>query len=148
MRHSVHAYDPRSGKPLWTYSPPGDWKSEVWIRPDPAATRLKVAYKISEEAELGELLDPRTGNRLAAVEPMFGDVGPAARRWIRGLATLYEQGRDHPLVALDPDGMRSSLPNGFSADGRLFTLGNRDGTVLVFDLDEVQRQLATVGLGW
>ncbi len=61
---------------------------------------------------------------------------------------LYEQGRDKPLVTLDPDVVRSGIQNGFSNDGRHFTFGTREGTVLVFDLDEVQRQLATVGLGW
>ena len=53
-----------------------------------------------------------------------------------------------PLVTLDPDEVRTGIHNGFSSDGRLFTFGTREGTVLVFDLDEVQRQLATVNLGW
>jgi serine/threonine protein kinase/WD40 repeat protein len=147
LHRSVHAYDPRSGKQLWAYTPPGDVQYQVILTLDPTQKRLYVDYKIDGDSTVRELLDPRSGARLSAVDSMV-DVGPGARLWTRYLATLHEQGKDHPLVALDPDGMRSSLPNGFGADGRLFTLGTRDGTVLVFDLDEVQRQLATVGLGW
>jgi hypothetical protein len=96
---------------------------------------------------VSELLDPRSGARLSTVDFM-SDVGPGVRLWTRDPATLYEQGKDRPLVALDLDETRSTVSNGFGADGRVLTLGTRDGTVLVFDLNEVQRQLATVGLGW
>jgi hypothetical protein len=36
----------------------------------------------------------------------------------------------------------------FSPDGREVAWGNREGSVSVCDLDEVQRRLAEVDLGW
>ena len=36
----------------------------------------------------------------------------------------------------------------FSQDGNHIVWGNQDGTVTVCDLNEVQRRLAGVGLGW
>ncbi len=147
MHRSIRAYDPRSGAELWALEPMADLTSEVFFQLDSAAGRLELHY-LQNGRLVRELLTPRDGKRLPPLPTSIGDLGPDARLWTDSRVTLVQQGSSRPLVTLDPDEIRSSLPNGFSRDGRLFVFGTRDGTVLVFDLDEVQRQLASVGLGW
>ena len=142
----VSAYDPQSATRLWSYTFPRSENPDVGVRLDPTGTTLFVVYHINGQT-FPELRNARTG----AVLPEHvnvSELGPDARLWSTDKATIFERGRSEPLVTLDPDSTRSGLENGFSSDGRLFTYGTRDGTVLVFDLDEVQRRLAAVGLGW
>jgi hypothetical protein len=146
LHRSVHAYDPQSGTKLWSYTPPVDADRETQITLDPTATTLSIRYAVKHQGVF-ELRNARTGDLLPGPIDSV-DLGPEARLWANGPATLYEKGSSRPLVTLDPDVIRSGMPNGFSNDGRLFTFGTREGAVLVFDLDEVQRQLAAVGLGW
>ena len=150
VHRSVHAYDPQSGTRLWANTPPGDVNREAFIRLDPTGARLYIRYVLSGQT-VAELRNARTGALLPG-HTLFWDLGPDARLWTEGPklpTTVYEKGKSKPLVRLDPDEMRSSLPNNsFSDDGRLFTFGTRDGTVLVFDLDKVQGKLAEVDLGW
>ncbi len=61
--------------------------------------------------------------------------------------SIYDEEHKPPLVTLDIDDVVSG--------GVIFTprtdrlvLGNRDGTITVHDLEEIQRRLAAVGLGW
>jgi hypothetical protein len=146
MHHAIHAFDPRTGTRRWNDTPPTGVTFEYLVL-DPTATRLYVKYGLNAKSTTCELLDAHTGARLSSVPPL-ADLGPEARLWAGERVLLQERGREKPLVTLDPDEIRSSLANAFSADGRLVTFGTREGTVLVFDLDEAQRQLATVGLGW
>jgi hypothetical protein len=50
------------------------------------------------------------------------------------------------LVVMGGDGLRNGIPR-FSENGRYLAWGNRDGTVQVADIVDLQRRLAKVGLG-
>jgi serine/threonine protein kinase/WD40 repeat protein len=144
---SVRAYDPASGARLWAYTFPGDAKGNFKVRPDPTVSWLYVSHELTEDIWIGELCNAMTGARISEPNSM-GNLGPDARLWTSDRLTVRERGRATPMVTLDPDELQSCITNGFSDDGRLFAIGTREGAVLVFDLDQVQRQLATVGLGW
>jgi hypothetical protein len=82
-----------------------------------------------------------------------GDPGPDARIGLdgdssTGAAFLFEQGRRTPALAIDhkttPIGMSH-----FDISGRFIIGASPLGTgVTVCDLQEIQRRLATVDLGW
>jgi hypothetical protein len=61
--------------------------------------------------------------------------------------TLSGRDRSTALATLGVDHQTAGEPE-FSEDGRFLAWGNRDGTVFVADLPEVQRRLERIGLGW
>ena len=150
VHRSVHAYDPRTGIQLWAYTPPGEFEQEARILLDPTGTLALVGYLLNGQSVV-ELRNARTG-----VFDHLGhsaqDLGPEARLWTDGGKIIPdaadEHGKSKPLVSVDPDNARSSLSNAFSRDGRIFTFGTRDGSVVVFDLHQAQSRLESVRLGW
>ncbi len=85
-------------------------------------------------------------------------VNVGASRWLFAHAgtadtpemlVLNERARDFPLLRIIRDvKLSGSDAIKFSPDGNHIVWGNQDGTVTVCDLNEVQRRLAGVGLGW
>jgi hypothetical protein len=64
---------------------------------------------------------------------------------------LWERGRKDPLIGIPLDSpAHAGQPNlvQFGPDGRHVAWGNVDGTVTVCDLEEVQKRLTEIGLGW
>jgi eukaryotic-like serine/threonine-protein kinase len=59
---------------------------------------------------------------------------------------LYRRGDQQPLVTLGIDSL--CFGGTFSVDGSRLAWGNQDGTVTVCYLEEIQRRLAAIGLGW
>jgi hypothetical protein len=94
-----------------------------------------------------------SGRWLGAGRPAF--LGPDASLWAVGRDSdpgdvrygfaLHEKGGRH-LVDLGIDSL-ATVPT-FDADGRTFAWCTIEGAVYVAELNEVQRRLAAVGLGW
>ena len=72
-------------------------------------------------------------------------AGDASRSLGRAFGDL---GRARPQFSLPADRSPSSTHSEFSPDGLRFAWGEPDGSVAVFDLGEIGRRLAAVGLGW
>jgi serine/threonine protein kinase/dipeptidyl aminopeptidase/acylaminoacyl peptidase len=79
----------------------------------------------------------------------WGYPGPGAKLWLdaSASATLFRDPENRPLVNLVIDGQRTSNSL-FTASGKEAAWGNRDGTITVCDLEEIQRQLSAAGLNF
>jgi serine/threonine protein kinase/WD40 repeat protein len=60
---------------------------------------------------------------------------------------IFRKGDDRPLVTLGIDNQCTSH-GVFSRDGARLAWGNQDGTVTVCHLEEIQRRMAAIGIGW
>ena len=151
----IHLYEGSSGKRVGsipTSIPPGGIATHM--RFDPKGTRLRVNVRREGGTEVFEI--PSLKSIGGRSDPWCINVG--ASRWITVLSerpdmppslVLKEQGRLAPLlrIARDVDASGTDAMK-FSQDGNHVVWGNQDGTVTVCDLNEVQRRLAAVGLGW
>jgi WD40 repeat protein len=93
----------------------------------------------------GELVDSITGQFLA--------IGPGARFLAAKTPTgfgysLRRRDERSSFATLGIDTWTEEGRPTFSRDGALLAWGNRDGTVTVCHLEEVQRRLTAIGLGW
>jgi hypothetical protein len=98
------------------------------------------------------LIELSSGKLVGYVDPPAAALGPGARLSTLDTASgfglaLYRRGEKSPLVTLGIDTMCSGGST-FSSDGSCLAWGNRDGTVTVCYLTEVQRRLAAIGFGW
>jgi hypothetical protein len=111
--------------------------------------------ELSEENRPGpsSLIDVASGKLVGFLDPHASALGPGARLFAVGTQNgfgfaLYRNGEKTPLVTLGIDTLSSDGHWTFSLDGSLLAWGNRDGTVTVCYLTEIQKRLAAVGLGW
>ncbi len=147
------------------------YDGSTWARVGSIPTNMPA-----NDAMTGMRFDPKGSRLLVTVEPGRRDVfeipslnrtgsmtlaqrvNTGASRWVFGephsadtpeMVVLNEQGRDAPLLRIVRD-LDVTGGDGiqFSPDGNYLVWGNVDGTVTVCDLNEVQRRLADVGLGW
>jgi len=153
----LHLYDGLTGERVGsipTTMPPNDLATIM--RFDPKGTRLRVRRDLRdpERVDLFEIPSLKVTGSVTHVATF--NVGGS--RWVSSLPqsdgvpetlVLREQGRDAPLVRIVRD-VRLSGAEGikFSPDGNFIVWGNQDGTITVCDLNEVQRRLAGIGLGW
>jgi hypothetical protein len=138
----VKAFDCATGKEV--FSMPGGE-----VRLDATGQLIEFGPQSPGPASLIEL---SSGRLLGYVDPPAGALGPGARLSTVDTASgfgyaLYRRGERIPLVTLGIDTM-CSPGSTFSSDGSRLAWGNRDGTVTVCYLAEVQRRLADMGLGW
>lgn len=68
-------------------------------------------------------------------------------RWAVGGGYLMASGRKEPQVMLGMDSKLSQYAE-FDPKGRYLAWGSDDGTVGVYDLEEIRRRLSELGLGW
>lgn len=117
---------------------------------DAAGTHLAISYPVDQsrviELSSGKSITARRAE--AAIEPMFKYLSVQERGASAGGVSLYRWNESTRLVTLNLDVKASSGLDSFSADGSLLAWGNADGTVSVCDIEEVQRRLATIRLGW
>ena len=74
---------------------------------------------------------------------------PSVRWLVRNRDTgfsLFRRGKAEAIVDLSLD--QNAWGVRFSDDGNLVAAGHPDGSVSVHNLSEIQKRLATVGLGW
>lgn len=153
----IHLYSGLTGNlvgSIATTVPPNDWATAM--RFDPKGTRLHVWRDVRDPHRCDIFEIPSLKVMGMATDANTANVGVS--RWVSLLPQspnapemllLREQGRPSPLLRIVRDVWVSGSDGiKFSPDGNHIVWGNQDGTVTVCDLDEVQRRLAGVGLGW
>jgi serine/threonine protein kinase/WD40 repeat protein len=113
-------------------------------RIDPTGKTVSVAFQHQPTG----LFEMPSGKPAGSLGQSPQNLSPETKYWLSSPAiSLYRRQDESPLVTLDIDGMHSNQPL-FNAAGSHVAWGNRDGTVTVCDLKEIQQRLAEVGLGW
>jgi serine/threonine protein kinase/WD40 repeat protein len=146
---AVNAYDGLTGTRLWSRPSDVKWENS-YLRLDP--TGRIVAIETSERTTT--LLDARTEKHIATLPAgyLYIEFGPEAKlRVVTNSGPpwgilLYRLDEREPLIVLGVNVPCSGLK--FDVDGRHLAWGNRDGTVTLADLEEVQRRLAEFKLEW
>lgn len=145
----IKAFDGPTGKLLWSIDTTKT-NDGAELKIDPTGEHLVIL----DNAPTRTLLDTPSGRLVESFS--YGVVGlsPAATYRVtsgpnlRGLSIMRRRDKI-PLVTVGIDNQASSANIfSFNRDGTRFAWGNRDGTVSVCDLPEVQRRLAQLGLGW
>ncbi|HEV2945825.1 MAG TPA: hypothetical protein VGX70_00520 [Gemmataceae bacterium] len=139
-------FDFRSGKELWNFP-------EVYAaypRIDSTSTVISFIGKDGKNYHLDI-----TSKALEIVHVHSRCLGPKGDYWCAnppgvpappGLS-LYRRGKAEPLVTLGLESYDFRFSQ-FNRDGTHVAWGNRDGTVTVCDLPEINRRLREVGLNW
>jgi serine/threonine protein kinase/WD40 repeat protein len=142
----IKAFDSATGRELWSREAPN------------SAGYNHLTYETNGRAVLTGRgwqepmrLDPATGDLLGPIASVAWHQG--ADFWVGSSpelpgCCLLSRGRDTHLMHLNLEAGQSSIDVIFDAEGRRVAWGNRDGTVTICDIAEVQRRLAEVGLGW
>lgn len=154
----VRLYEGLSGKligPIATR--PAPRTSSTMIRFDALGKRLSVQnfYPRSDAHFIYEVPSLKLAGQ---VNSPIVSVNRGVMRWVKLVAEtldsptlilLNQEGKTEPLLRIVRDIESSNLSGcGLSPDGDTIIWGNRDGTVTVCDLNEIQRRLAGVGLDW
>jgi hypothetical protein len=154
---TIKAYETLTGKELWASLPDTTEKDELLRlaldRSGHFLTIRRIA-QVDPAAELGTLVELPSGKHLGPVEV----EGASTLGWSRdmpywmdghtGQLQLLRTGGKDPVVTLGIDILATGVQHQFSSTGTRYAWGNRDGTVNVADIPEVQRRLANIGLGW
>ncbi len=146
---AMNAYDGMTGAQLWSRT--------ITSKRDGARPRLDpkgqlLAFETSERTMI--VIDARTEKHVAALPRIYSEFGPGAT--LRATCndhppfgvSLFRRDDLAPLVTLGLNVNVGDLSLKFDADGRHVVWGNRDGTVTLADLDEVNRRLAEFKLEW
>ncbi len=125
--------------------PSGDFQLEV--------TGRLLAVHLRSGGDGDQLIKCPTGELVDGIPGTFLAIGPEARLLATKASnefgySLRRRDEMTPLVTLGIDTWTEEGRPTFSQDGTLLAWGNRDGTVTVCHLAEVQRRLAALGLGW
>jgi serine/threonine protein kinase/WD40 repeat protein len=164
-RRIANLYDARTGTVIAPIPTKLSLKTDTaWIRFD--STGTVINHHFSDDYHFHLLAIPGlTWLGEFQVQSGMGPgwLGPGATRWFtfvlrgpgsrQGATTpstyeLHEQGRDEPILTIAADLPLDGTTFVFSRDGTIVAAGNIDGSVSVYDLAEIQRRLAEVGLGW
>jgi serine/threonine protein kinase/WD40 repeat protein len=158
LAHTLSAYDTATGATAWSLPVGKSLRRSSGLVLD--ASGQTLAVQIPEAAPTITVVETSAGKVVGHLDSSGARLGPGSRRWFaptevpagdgaaRGIAfTLRERGRSDPLLRFVDDSI--GLDVRFGPDGRSFArLGDRQGAVTVSDLDEIQRRLAELGLGW
>ncbi len=152
---SVNAYDASSGAKLWSSLSKRSIESGSGIRFDPKG---KILCLSDDDHGHSILLEMPTRAVLGELDKTPECLSPGARRWLGTeaaepadrcfLYSIYEQGHKRPVVQIAINSGTPGILTQFSPDGRQVIWGDAEGSVSICDLDEVQRRLAEVDLGW
>jgi len=144
---SVKIFEAMSGHELWSLSGAGGHQSDVYCL-DPTGRTLAVDPRGTGGADLVQV---PTGRLLGSIANIPHFMAPDAAYWAGYVneprdCALYLRADSAPVVAIHCSAY--SQVSQFSADSQLAIWGNADGSVSVCDIQELRRELATIGLGW
>jgi serine/threonine protein kinase/WD40 repeat protein len=152
---STTVYEGQTGRPLTVIPSTRDLHGCSCLSIDPRGILLSVATTPDSTKRM--LFEIPSGQRLREIEWDQIGLGPGGTLWATDGPnklseacagySIYRGDRDR-LVVLGSDFPTDDRQPRFSPDGRCFAWGTADGTVFVCDLQEVQRRLGTIGLGW
>jgi hypothetical protein len=146
---TVKVFDGLTGKEVWAHRKAGKLTSANLVL-DPSGKLLAFRPVDNEphvvvEVPSGKFRGTLKGNPLALSPKMqfwLDDdnhtYGYTLRRGSDG-AALVRPGLEVRTHCVRPE---------FSPNGRLVAWGNDDGTVFLCDIEEIQRRLTSIGLGW
>ena len=150
---SVNAYDAPTGAKLWSFPSRKKPDNPAWFRFDPTGKILSL-----HDHDHTILLEMPTRAVLGGLDETVRCLSPGARRWLRVaqldtadrslVCSIHERGRKLPLLQVALNSRDFPVLTQFSPDGRHVVWSNTAGSVSVCDLDEVQRRLAEIALGW
>lgn len=137
----IRAYALNSGQKLWQVTVPG--LKESMMRPDP--TGRWFAYQLDQAFHF-QVVSLSGFKKLGLSPEGCLAVGPSGDEFAvdgpRGVSVCRCRGPED-RVPLGSDWPTYSTPS-FSPDGKLLTWGTKQGAVLVADLQEVRRRLASL----
>jgi serine/threonine protein kinase/WD40 repeat protein len=153
-RRKFHLYQGPIGRLLRAFPTTREPGVHGCIRFDPTSKVLLASLETMRGDGRPTLFDlPGMEYRGAPTTPV-GCLSPDAKwsmAWTedRTLAlALYDLATGLPFMRIAQDVEFRQLSFSFSPDGRHTIVGRRDGTVLVLDLVEINRQLTKLNLGW
>ena len=153
---SIRLYEGINGKHLWTI--PSQRSADDLggtMLFDVPGRLLGVNLTQTKGRNDCTLLAIPSGIVSGTIDPFPGSLGPNAERWLSSRYVtreapagfgIHERGRKNPLITFIQDVPTGGLAT--SADWRDLAWGHADGTVSLANLMEVQRRLASIGLGW
>jgi hypothetical protein len=151
---TIVALREEDGKEAWSSTAEYTWDYDHLFL-DPRGRLLAVPCRPDEGRQPYQtlLLDAGTRRPEGGLVSAINALGVDADRWLGGTdepnrgVTLWERGRDRPVLALTGDGVPGFRPV-FSHDGTHVAWGNSDGSVTVCDLTRIKKKLEEIGLGW
>lgn len=153
QKQAFKVYDGLNGNRVWTSQDFSRSYYNPQLTLDPTG-RILALTSDPDHSSTGTLIELPTG-QLFGTWPLFPKaISPGARYGSSfGILSgsgcyLYRKDDKAPLVTLGIDAQPSVVDYGFNAAGTHLAWGNRDGSVIVCDINNVQRRLASIGLGW
>lgn len=150
-RYAVVAFDGETGAELWRW-PFLPTPSCSWLALDRTGRFLAVNFDTANEAQLVDT----TSWSIRALTSHADALAPEARLYAgrsgrpvpySGCAVFQREGQS-PLVTLGIDFQTRGYYPAFSPDGTRVAWANSEGQVLLSDLTEVNRLLASIQLAW
>jgi eukaryotic-like serine/threonine-protein kinase len=146
-RHAIKVYEGPTGKELGTLPASRTKPAPALLVLDPPGKVL--AFQPTDRQDF-VLMDVPAQKLIGTLEWAPGLLSPGAELWGRGNGdgsySLIRRKDEAALVTFDTGTVSSFGP--FTAAGTRCSWGHTDGSVTVCDLNEVQRRLAEIGLGW
>lgn len=142
----IKAFAGPTGEQLWMVSSTNTNFAGLTLGVDHTGTIL--TYE-ADDRGVRTLVEMPSGKPLGKFdEPLATRAGlpVGAIHWVGNF--LYRRGDSNPLLVLDADHLDSTVEAFFDAAGSHVAWGNRDGTVSMWDVKELRKQLAQIGLGW
>jgi WD40 repeat protein len=149
--HAIIAFDGETGAELWRW-PGVPTPICGWLALDRTGRFLAVNFDAANEAQLVDT----TSWTIRALSSRADALAPEARLYAgrsgrpvprSGCAVFAQEGQS-PLVTLGIDFQTRGYYPAFSPDGTRVAWANSEGHVLLSDLTEVRRLLASVQLAW
>ncbi len=141
----IAAYEGATGRRLWkTPSSAKQFGRYTFI--DHTGTIVSMHTDDSNSTSLREMPSGQWLGTFAETIHRREGLVPGAAHWVG--YELHRRGVKDPLLSLDPSRVSPAGTYPFNPAGTHVAWGQTDGTVRVADIDEVQRCLAAVGLGW
>ena len=136
-RQELWGIDGLTGRKLWKHNP--GWPSPTVYVALPIDPLGKIVCLCNSDLSRRPLLEIASGEEVEVGQDI-GILGPEARLYMSG-PRLFRRADKAELVNL-------GSVSQFDKTGRYVFATNSDGSITEWDLEEVQRRLAEVGLGW
>jgi serine/threonine protein kinase/WD40 repeat protein len=138
----VKCFEGLTGKELWPIVSTATYGGS-YLTLDPNGRVL--TYRPDFDGRTSPLIDIASGKSLGSLSQNWATLGPEAKYWCHGNA-LYRRHDANPVVTLGIDSQNSALQ--FSPSGNQVIWGSVDGSVVVCDLEDLNRRLGAIHLDW